>query len=108
MILAVTADPDLPGWTYTVGAPPSTFAASPFPRPIPGQPPQRNFAGTSFAAPRVAALMARALELDPHLRGDQLVSVLIDNAPRFDSRGSDRRAGGDTGSSPSSDPDPLT
>jgi hypothetical protein len=36
--------------------------ASPFPRPIPGVPPERNLAGVSFAVANVTGFLARVLE----------------------------------------------
>jgi len=40
----------------------STFTASPYPRPIPGVPRERNLAGVSFAVANVTGFLARALE----------------------------------------------
>lgn len=39
-----------------------TVAASPFPRPIPGVPPERNLSGVSFAVANATGLLALALE----------------------------------------------
>ncbi|MGI9627059.1 MAG: S8 family serine peptidase [Longimicrobiales bacterium] len=39
-----------------------SFAASPYPRPIPGVPPERNLNGISFAVANVTGLLARLLE----------------------------------------------
>jgi subtilisin family serine protease len=39
-----------------------TFRASPFPRPIPGVPRERNLAGVSFAVANVTGFLARAME----------------------------------------------
>jgi hypothetical protein len=38
------------------------FAASAYPRPIPGVPKERNLAGVSFAVANVTGFLARALE----------------------------------------------
>jgi hypothetical protein len=38
------------------------FLASPFPRPIPGVPPERNLHGVSFAVANMTGLLARILE----------------------------------------------
>jgi subtilisin family serine protease len=38
------------------------FSASPYPRPIPGVPPERNLHGVSFAVANVTGFLARALE----------------------------------------------
>ena len=43
----------------TLGA---TLAASPYPRPVPGVPPERNLSGVSFAVANVTGLLARFLE----------------------------------------------
>jgi len=85
-VIAVGADPTLEGWQYRRAddTAPVAFEACPYPRPIPGQHPKRNFAGTSFAAPRLAALAARALEADPTLDRDRLVDVLAAAAVDFD------------------------
>lgn len=37
-----------------------TIAASPYPRPIPGVPPERNLRGTSFAVANASGIIARA------------------------------------------------
>ena len=41
------------------------FRASPFPRPIPGVPRERNLAGVSFAVANVTGFLARAMEGAP-------------------------------------------
>ena len=38
------------------------IAASPYPRPIPGVPPERNLNGISFAVANATGMLARALE----------------------------------------------
>jgi subtilisin family serine protease len=40
----------------------SVFAASPYPRPIPGVPRERNLSGVSFAVANVTGFLARAVE----------------------------------------------
>ena len=40
----------------------ATLAASPYPRPVPGVPPERNLSGVSFAVANVTGLLARFLE----------------------------------------------
>ncbi|HMA22912.1 MAG TPA: hypothetical protein VKP00_02930, partial [Gemmatimonadaceae bacterium] len=40
----------------------SRFSASPYPRPIPGVPQERNLAGVSFAVANVTGFLARAIE----------------------------------------------
>ena len=41
------------------------FLASPYPRPIPGVPPERNLNGVSFAVANMTGFVARALETCP-------------------------------------------
>jgi subtilisin family serine protease len=45
------------------------FAASPYPRPIPGVPRERNLSGVSFAVANVSGFLARLLEGRHDLRG---------------------------------------
>lgn len=45
-----------------------SFAASGFPRPIPGVPVERNLSGISFAVANVTGFLARLLGTDPGLR----------------------------------------
>jgi hypothetical protein len=40
----------------------AVFAASPYPRPIPGVPRERNLSGVSFAVANVTGFIARAVE----------------------------------------------
>ena len=44
----------------------TTLAASPYPRPVPGVPPERNLSGVSFAEANVTGLLARFLERRAH------------------------------------------
>ena len=44
------------------------FAASGFPRPIPGVPAERNLSGISFAVANVTGFLSRLLEADPSVR----------------------------------------
>ncbi len=44
------------------------LAASGYPRPIPGVPPQKNLAGISFSVANVTGLLARVLEAQPRVR----------------------------------------
>jgi hypothetical protein len=50
-----------------VGTPGCDFVTSGYARPQPGIPPERNFRGSSFAAARLASLVARLLEAEPGL-----------------------------------------
>ncbi|MFN8546871.1 MAG: S8 family serine peptidase [Candidatus Eisenbacteria bacterium] len=67
-VIAVTADPQLDsgswiwiedGFMDEEGAIHPLVATAPFPRPMPGQPRERNLAGVSFAAAAVTGLLAR-------------------------------------------------
>ena len=59
-VIGVTSDPDCPRdvFRYHDGM----FYASPYPRPIPGVPVDRNLHGTSFAVANMTGLVARALK----------------------------------------------
>lgn len=84
-VIGVGADAALTGWRFRVdrsGALPHV-TASPYPRPIPGHPPQMNVTGTSFAAPRVSALVARALEVRGPASVEQYLEILDANASGF-------------------------
>jgi subtilisin family serine protease len=60
LVIGVAADPDCPrdSFRYQDGV----FHASPYPRPIPGVPVNRNLHGTSFAVANMTGFVARALE----------------------------------------------
>lgn len=60
MVIGVAADPDCPrdSFRYHDGM----FHASPYPRPIPGVPVNRNLHGASFAVANMTGLIARTLE----------------------------------------------
>lgn len=63
--LGVVADPDCPRGCVDIRTTQSGrrfVAASPYPRPIPGVPVERNLKGTSFAVANATGLVARALE----------------------------------------------
>lgn len=63
--VGVEADPDCPRGCVEVRtnrAGRRFVAASPYPRPIPGVPVERNLKGTSFAVANATGLIARALE----------------------------------------------
>jgi hypothetical protein len=59
-VIGVTPDPDCPrdAFRYHDGM----FYASPYPRPIPGVPVDRNLHGTSFAVANMTGLVAQALK----------------------------------------------
>ena len=46
----------------------TVFAASPYPRPIPGVPRERNLSGVSFAVANVTGFLARAVEAAVEIR----------------------------------------
>lgn len=101
-VLAVGTDPSLGEWAYRRGGPGQPdFFASGYPRPIPGRPPAMNLAGPSFAAPRIAAFAARALELAPALDPAGLLRVLSDGA-RGEPGDGHRPEGGRGGTNPGS------
>jgi hypothetical protein len=59
-VVGVEADPECPRdrFLYRDGV----FLASPYPRPIPGVPPERNLHGVSFAVANMTGFVALALE----------------------------------------------
>jgi hypothetical protein len=59
----VTADYDIPREIYRWDG--ESFVASPFPRSIPGVPPDRNLRGVSFAVANMTGFVARALAQSP-------------------------------------------
>jgi len=50
------------------------FLASPYPRPIPGVPPERNLHGVSFAVANMTGFVARTLQTCPR---EQLFAELV-------------------------------
>ncbi|MDH3270300.1 MAG: hypothetical protein OEN56_03145, partial [Gemmatimonadota bacterium] len=51
--------------------------ASPYPRPIPGVPPERNFNGISFAVANASGVVARLLQTRPGLSSaDEVIEAL--------------------------------
>jgi hypothetical protein len=64
-VASVSADWDCDRESLTIEPRPDglpRFIASPFPRPIPGVPRERNLTGVSFAVANVTGFLARALE----------------------------------------------
>lgn len=53
------------------------IAASPFPRPIPGVPVERNLSGVSFAVANATGILARAIEHRPDVSDPQSLVSLI-------------------------------
>ncbi len=60
MVIGVAADPECPRDVFRYHG--GMFYASPYPRPIPGVPVERNLHGVSFAVANMTGLVARALE----------------------------------------------
>jgi hypothetical protein len=58
--IGVASDPDCPRHAFRYHS--GVFHASPYPRPIPGVPVERNLQGVSFAVANMSGLVARALE----------------------------------------------
>ena len=65
-VVGVVADPEIARQCVEVrggeGQARTLVAASPYPRSIPGVPPERNLHGTSFAVANATGMLARALE----------------------------------------------
>jgi hypothetical protein len=59
-VIRVAPDPACPRDQYRFEN--ETYYASPFPRPMPGVPPERNLNGVSFAVANMTAFVARACE----------------------------------------------
>jgi hypothetical protein len=59
-VIRVAPDPSLARDLYRHEG--ESFFASPYPRPMPGVPPERNLNGVSFAVANMTALVARACE----------------------------------------------
>ena len=80
--LGVVADDTVPRHALRLAAQPlgtplPPIAASPFPRPIPGVPQERNLSGVSFAVANATALLALALQAGaPHGEAGRLVAWL--------------------------------
>jgi hypothetical protein len=65
-VLVAAADPRCPANRfYPVRGSPRTFRTSPFARPIPGLPQERNFQGPSLAAARLTGFAGKVLEAGP-------------------------------------------
>ncbi len=78
-VVPVTLDWDCPRdcyrWSTVDDA--VVFAASGYPRPIPGVPPPRNLRGLSFAVANLTGFTARALQSSPVEGFDEVVRVLV-------------------------------
>ena len=73
-VIGVAADDTCPrdAWRYRDGV----YFASPYPRPIPGVPAERNLHGVSFAVANMTGLVAQALE-SGHATRDQFRSYQL-------------------------------
>jgi Subtilase family len=71
-VLGVVMDADQPRETVRVveGDPGTVVHASPYPRPVPGVPPDHNLNGISFAVANVTGVLARLLARDGDTLGD--------------------------------------
>lgn len=66
-VVSVRADAACPRETFEIEPelPGAVYRTSPYPRPIPGVPPERNLNGVSFAVANMTGFLARALPVDP-------------------------------------------
>ena len=65
-VVSVRADAACPRDSFRIEREPDAlvFCASPYPRPIPGVPPERNLNGIGFAVANMTGFVARTLEPD--------------------------------------------
>jgi hypothetical protein len=68
-VIAVAPDPDCPRDTFRFRD--GVYYASPYPRPIPGVPPERNLHGPSFAVANMTGLIALGLPGLPYKRSSE-------------------------------------
>jgi len=83
-VVGVVADTDQSRETVSVVDLPrgAALRASPYPRPIPGVPPERNMHGISFAVANATGVLAELLENAPQLRTARTVIDALRNTPR--------------------------
>jgi hypothetical protein len=82
-VVSVIADWECPRETFRVDEPGdgrTIFRASPYPRPVPGVPPERNLKGISFAVANMTGFVARVLESAPVATIDDISRLLRDQA----------------------------
>lgn len=81
-VIGVEADASLSRDRYSIRADEGqvTFLASPYPRPIPGVPKERNLNGVSFAVANMCGFVARECMTSGKLSCDQVVTQLISGA----------------------------
>ncbi len=87
-VIAVRLDANCPRHLYRAGEIGGTtmFYASPFPREIPGVPPERNLNGVSFAVANMTGFAALARQDARDGSISEIVQLLIDGAQRADVR----------------------
>jgi subtilisin family serine protease len=97
-VIGVRLDWDLPRESYSCSLEPGgmAFAASGYPRPIPGVPPQRNLHGISFAVANMSGFVACARQRLPNAPYEEIYSALAAEAAMAckaaDSAGPDSRS----------------
>jgi subtilisin family serine protease len=85
-VVAVVEDWDCPRETFRVDEAGddgrAIFRAAPYPRPVPGVPPDRNLKGISFAVANITGFVARVLESAPAATIDDVHRLLREQAAR--------------------------
>jgi hypothetical protein len=84
-VIAVAADAGCPRDRFRFRD--GVFWASPYPRPIPGVPVERNLSGASFAVANMTGFAARMMALDGR---EGLQAALIRQGLKFSGDSSDR------------------
>jgi hypothetical protein len=80
-VVSVIADWDCPRESFGIDEPGdgrTIFRASPYPRPVPGVPQERNLKGISFAVANMTGFVARVLESAPAATIDDVSRLLRD------------------------------
>jgi subtilisin family serine protease len=83
-VVGVLMSPEQPRESVSVAAVPgggSALVASPYPRPIPGVPKERNLQGISFAVANASGVLASALAGRPDVNTAEAVFALMQEAP---------------------------
>jgi len=84
-VIGVELDWDLPRSRFRVmDGGPVRFAASGYPRTLPGVPPERNLNGISFAVANMTGFAAQALQRRGAASVDELIETLRDGSRIFD------------------------
>lgn len=66
---------------FAEGAAREVWIASPYPRPIPGRPPEQNFAGASFATAHVSGAAARVIQESGAVGADARLDAFVRALP---------------------------